>query len=383
MTMSGRGIISIGEALYDMLAVQRGVPKEEVTEWIPYPGGAPANVVTGVCRLSLPGVRLATALGADKIGDDFVSLLESRDVDTSLIQRVPGKPTRDVLVTRTEDGERTFAGFGGAAVDGYADCYFEATDALLAAVASADVVVTGTLWLAFPRAALAVRRLAKAAAEGGKAIVVVDVNWRPVFWVNYDAAEDLAHGGRPEPSSASITSAGHHVDDQFSAPRQAILEYIEVADVLKVTDEEAEFLFGIPAADALASPEAVLRAAPAKTKAVLVSAGEHGSAYAFATPGGDRAKDFITGHVPLFPVKVADTTGAGDSYLAGFLSKFVEAGSLEALASDHDKAQAALEFASACGAFTCTGSGAIAPQPTAADAQAILDAHRTTQAEKN
>lgn len=316
-----------------------------------------------------------------------MSLLESRSVDTSLVQRVSGAPTRDVLVTRTADGERTFAGFGAAEVDGYADCFMDASSLPLSEFRDAFIVVTGTLWLAFPKAGAAARAAARAAAEGGKAVVVVDVNWRPVFWAKY-----RAHGGEEAPESAAdaapssaprLTSHGHHVPDEHAAARRAILEYVEVADVLKVTDEEAEFLFGIPAAEALETPGAVLAAAPAKTKAVLISAGEKGSAYAFRASGEARVGDddaetqaaYVIGHVPLFPVKVSDTTGAGDSYLAGFLSKLVEAGSLKALASDPAKARAALTFASACGAFTCMGSGAIAPQPTIADAQKILAEH--------
>ena len=47
---------------------------------------------------------------------------------------------------------------------------------------------------------------------------------------------------------------------------------------------------------------------------VLVSAGEKGSSYAFRGPGG---KLETCGVVPVLDVKVADTTGAGDAYLAG------------------------------------------------------------------
>ena len=47
-----------------------------------------------------------------------------RKVDTSHIQR-SGHPTRDVLVTRSLDGDRTFAGFSKP-TDQYADCFLEA-----------------------------------------------------------------------------------------------------------------------------------------------------------------------------------------------------------------------------------------------------------------
>ena len=41
------------------------------------------------------------------------------------MQRVP-EPTRDVLVTRDEGGEREFSGFGAAKNDEYADCFIDA-----------------------------------------------------------------------------------------------------------------------------------------------------------------------------------------------------------------------------------------------------------------
>ena len=33
-------------------------------------------------------------------------------MDTSAVQRVASRPTRDILVTRSLDGDRSFAGFG-------------------------------------------------------------------------------------------------------------------------------------------------------------------------------------------------------------------------------------------------------------------------------
>lgn len=149
-----------------------------------------------------------------------------------------------------------------------------------------------------------------------------------------------------------------------------IQEYIQAADILKVTDEEAEWLLGIPAATALQTPEAVLAACP-NARGVLVSAGEKGSSYAWR---GTAGKADASGIVPVFSVNVVDTTGAGDAYLAGFVHKLLEdpgvaAGNAESL-------KEAVYFATACGAFTTTGAGAIAAQPTLTQAEALLAAER-------
>ncbi len=53
-----------------------------------------------------------------------------------------------------------------------------------------SVLVTGTLGLSYPVTAAALRR-AMAAAKGAGATVLIDVNWRPVFWEDTQVA-----GGR-------------------------------------------------------------------------------------------------------------------------------------------------------------------------------------------
>jgi len=318
------------------LADQLGKSKEDVTSWTPYPGGAPANVATGVARLGLHAVFLA-ALGKDALGDSFVSLLTDRNVDTKYVQR-NDHPTRDVLVTRSLDGDREFAGFGATSTDKYADCFVDNTALPVSVISKSDALVTGTLGLAYKGSAEAIQSAVGAAKAGETCTVVIDVNWRPVFWA--DAA----------------------------VAREAVRAFVPKADILKVTDEEAEWLFGIDAADALAHPEQVLSVVPTAT-GVLVSAGEKGSAYAFKTPGG---KMDTSGIVPVLPVKVADTTGAGDAYLAGFIFYMLMSGGLQELVADPDKVRRAVQFATACGAVTCMRPGAIDAQPTVSQAEKLL-----------
>jgi fructokinase len=371
------------------LADQLGRPKEEVTSWTPYPGGAPANVATGLALLGLHALFVG-ALGEDELGERFMALLKGewpgrglavlqegpqgltaacelenhcmlqrlplnsrpgrrrrrrrraraeRGVDASAAQR-NAHPTRDVLVVRGLDGDREFAGFGAAATSDYADCFLDAAALPEVALAAADVLVTGTLGLAAGSGA-AVRRAVAAAKKGGKCLVVVDVNWRPVFWGDAGAA------------------------------RAAVLDFVAAAaDVLKVSDEEAEWLFGLPAAEALAHPERVLAAAP-RARGVLVSAGEKGSSYAFRAPGG---KTDVTGVLPVMGVEVVDTTGAGDCYLAGFIFYMIVSGGLDALVADPAKLLRAAQFATACGAFVCRSAGAIEGQPTVREVEELLQA---------
>ena len=70
-------------------------------------------------------------------------------------------------------------------------------------------------------------------------------------------------------------------------------------------------------------------------------------------------------HVPAFPIEVVDTTGAGDSFDAGYLDAFLRgAAPLECL-----------RRAAACGALSTRGSGGTSTQPSGEEVDALLRSH--------
>lgn len=329
-------VTCLGEALFDCLAEERGVPKEQVKTWIPYPGGAPANVAAALGRLGVK-VSFVSAVGQDVLGEQMLDLLHSRHVDLTPVQRVP-QPTRDVLVTRDEGGEREFSGFGAAKNNEYADCFIDGDKIPESTIKNSVALVTGTLGLSFPKTAAAMRK-AMSHARSGPCSVLVDINWRPVFW------ESLSHKAV-----------------------QIVSEYAGGADILKLSEEEAEWLYGVHSEQAMKQPELVLQAVPDTVQGILITAGGHGAAYCFRNTNGGLIKGFV----PVLKVKVSDTTGAGDAFLSGFLYSMVKAGGLSAFQSSPDKLQSAVEFAAACGGFTCSKSGAIDAQPTLEEARNLM-----------
>jgi sugar/nucleoside kinase (ribokinase family) len=70
---------------------------------------------------------------------------------------------------------------------------------------------------------------------------------------------------------------------------------------------------------------------------------------------------------PAFRVPVLDTTGAGDSFDAGFLYKHIVAGGSKA---------EALRFANACGAMAVTRVGGASSVPGAAEVETFLSRHQ-------
>ena len=71
--------------------------------------------------------------------------------------------------------------------------------------------------------------------------------------------------------------------------------------------------------------------------------------------------------VPAIPVQPVDTTGAGDSFNAGFIHAWKRGAPL----------REAMRFGSVCGGFSTLGLGGVAAQPTEAQVMDYLREHRT------
>mmetsp|Transcript_5656 Transcript_5656/g.13326 ORF Transcript_5656/g.13326 Transcript_5656/m.13326 type:complete len:421 (+) Transcript_5656:45-1307(+) len=351
-------VLTVGDALFDCIANDdaRGFTVEEMVEankWAAFPGGAPANVATACCKLGTKAA-FCGCLGQDKDGDELETLLNDIGVDTSLIQRDDSSPTRRVMVTRSMEGDREFGGFyEGRNADGFADCNLDLPqddddDAPL--FANLEWIVSSTLSLAFPQSGPAVCEIVRNALEQG-AKLYVDVNWRSVFWP--DTPQGVA--------------------------RSEIWEFCQPATIVKMTDEEAEWLLpGITPEQALQDPKKIHQLFFPNAIAVLVTAGEKGAAYSLFLEDGT-----CSGKIEPFSVPVVETTGAGDAFTAGFLhalSKAMEDDPGFLYSCDAQKKEAVHEivkFAAAVGALTCTNEGAIAAQPTYEEVQAFLNTATT------
>jgi fructokinase len=133
-----------------------------------------------------------------------------------------------------------------------------------------------------------------------------------------------------------------------------IRELIKQVDFLKLSTEEAEWLFET------IDPGAISYRLNS-VEGVIVTAGEDGCYYCISEQEG---------RVPAFDVDVVDTTGAGDAFVAGFLHQLCQGGMKQL-----KTAEAIINmvvYASAVGALTTTKPGAIASQPTAAEVMTFL-----------
>lgn len=324
--MSNPRVLCLGEILFDCLADRLGLKLEEVKSWTPYPGGAPANVACALVKLGTPSGFIG-AVGEDEAGNELVKLLQEVGVDTTGVQRHPTAPTRQVYVTRDLAGDRTFAGFGEYDTTEFADTRLQAKQLPNLLFQEADFLVLGTLELAYPESEQAINR-ALELAEKFDLKIILDVNWRPVFWKD----EDIA--------------------------RQKIQAAFKRVDFLKLAKEEAQWLFDTT------DPGAITYRLDS-VEGVLITDGENGCAYCLGENEGT---------LPSFSVSVVDTTGAGDSFLAGFIHQLAQHG-IQKL-RDAQIAKQIVTYASAVGALTTIKPGAIASQPSAAEVEAFLATHQ-------
>lgn len=308
-------VICLGECLLDAVAdpQARGLVQD-------YPGGAPANVACALTKLGTPAAFVG-AIGEDPAGESLLRVLRYIGVEMAGVQRQPW-PTRVVQVSRNANGDRVFGGFGSA-VDGFADAHLQADGLPQSLFSQADYLVLGTLGLAYADSRAAVLK-ALDWADRYYLKVFLDVNWRPTFWANPEEAIGFARSLLPR------------------------------IDFLKLSDDEAEWLFGTTDAAEIITQQDHLE--------VVLVTNAHSVQYASIT---------TRGKIPSFKVMTEDTTGAGDSFVAGFLHQLIGHG-LDSL-DRPDGLAAAVRYGAAAGALTTMAVGAIESQPFPEQIEALLD----------
>lgn len=320
--MNTAQVLCLGELLFDCLADQAGLPYDQVKSWTPYPGGAPANVACRLLKLGTPSAFIGS-VGSDESGDRLVSFLQEQQVDIQGIQRHPSAPTRQVYVVRSYSGDRYFAGFGEMQTTVFADAYLDGALLPIDLFREAEYLVLGTLELAYPQTQAAIHKALEIANQYHLKLVV-DVNWRPVFWPDPELAKPL------------------------------IYDLLAQVDFVKVSDEEAQLLLETT------DPVAIRDRFP-DLEGVVVTAGDRPIQYAIGEGEGT---------LPAFPVAVKDTTGAGDGFVAGLVHQLnrYRISSLQ----DPQKVKEIVTYAAAVGALTTLEPGAIAVGPTAEQVDSFL-----------
>lgn len=291
-------VTALGELLIDFTMVS--ADGEGYPTMAAHPGGAPANFLAALAKYGKKTALLGK-VGTDAFGRLLRGTLEGAGIETRGLAAADDVFTTLAFVTLDASGDREFSFSRKPGAD---TCIrFEEID--LSLIDEARAFHFGTLSLTDEPARSATQQAVAYAKAHGK-LVTYDPNLRKQLWKDLDEAKEQMLWG------------------------------LRQADVVKISDEEVEFLFGLNAQDG--------------AKHILK---EFGVKLVFVTCGADGCffmNARASGQVPgLSGIQVVDTTGAGDIFGGSAVYGLLETG----------KAPEALEEAELreIVSFACTAAG--------------------------
>ena len=313
-------VVCIGEALIDRI---RNKSNEGFTDFL---GGAPANVACALRKLKIESIFIG-CLGNDDFGKKFIEQFNELKVNLDFLQLNNNSSTRVVNVDRDKFGDRFFSGFESSSNSYFADETFrkelieKKLPNLEKLFLETKFLVTGTILLSSPISAEAILFLLKQANKF-EVKIIIDLNWREVFWDHSRFSSEISETARVN----------------------LIKNFLNHAHVLKLAKEEATLFFEH-------ENPLLISQQLSKRPDVIITDGDNPIAW------------YINGLKGITQTpnsqQIIDTTGAGDSFLAGLISKFISFG----YPSTELEIDDCVKFASVCGLLTCLGEGAIEQQP--------------------
>lgn len=274
MRLEEKRVALIGECMLELQGQAFGVMRQGY-------GGDTLNTAVYLARCgAAAGIRpcYATGLGEDRFSSGLIERWQDEGVDTGLVRRLAGRMPGLYLIEVDERGERSFSYWRDTSA---AKAYFDTPiTPLEQGLANWDALYLSGISLAIlpPAGRERLFALMRALRERG-AMVVFDNNYRPRLWADAGQA------------------------------RASFARAFGLASLALVTADDHQALLGLDSAEAalaaaqdLAPPELVIKRGAAAT---LLRA-----------PGGpwhEAATEPVA--------RVVDTTAAGDSFAAGYLSR--------------------------------------------------------------
>lgn len=290
-------ILCIGEILCDMTGSVQGGK----TVYEQNAGGAPFNVACAAAKFGAESAFVG-CVGDDLMGTFLERFARVQGLKELYLRRDPRRNTTLAFVSLDEHGDRSFCFYR----KNTADYHLPAVPENL--LGRAHIVHVGSLMLSERAGRLYAAELMRRAREAGK-LVSFDVNFRSDIFRNTRAALKVYR------------------------------EIIALADIVKFSEDEVaifgeDYVSGFP------------------EKLVCVTFGKNGCEWRF---GGKRHA------LPAIDVKPVDTTGAGDAFFAGVLSRLDGTSPAQWTAEKLDEAFA---YGNVTGALNTLGHGAIEHLPS-------------------
>lgn len=305
-------VVALGELLIDFTPQQQPITK--LPSYTANPGGAPANVVVALAQLGYDTAMIAS-VGKDALGTLLIETLKEKGVQTEGVM-ISHIPTTLAFVHIGAEGERSFSFYRQPGAD-----------TMLTKEAISKTLLNETKIIHFGSLSMTnqptrnATRFALEFARTNEKVISYDPNYRPMLWEH--------------PAEA----------------KKYILEIMQYAHIVKVSEEELNFL---------------TKQGTLKTKAkelihqyeitlLFVTLGEQGS-YCFHQNGSIV---FIAG----ITVEAVDTTGCGDAFFAGVLSQILIYDIDKLDEFTNEVLQNITSYGNSMGAYVATKYGAIPAMP--------------------
>lgn len=306
-------VLIYGDVFVDYIAED-----ERNSSFNTYLGGATVNVAAGIARLGAP-VSFITITGDDETSEFVRKELEKEGVDLTPSILKPEKRVNGVYVHLTPDHDRVFSNYQNETPD----IQVTTNDLQLETFQQASIfhICSGTM---FHPTALETTRRAMQLANETDTLVSFDANIRPLRW----ESEEIC--------------------------RETTVSFLSHADLVKLTEEELMFMMNTDTLE-----EGIIQLAAYSIPVILITQGDSGT---HAIIHGEHHE------IPSVKAIPVDTTGAGDAFMAGIISRI----HLNGYPSDEGDWQKVIRFGNQMGALCVTKMGALSAMPHADELGGIL-----------
>lgn len=319
MTNKLYDVVALGELLIDF--TQNGKSEQGNGLFEANPGGAPCNVLAMLNNLGKK-TSFIGKVGNDQFGLMLKVTLEELGIGTENLMLDDEVHTTLALVHTFEDGDRDFSFYRNPG----ADMMLTADEVQDDLIKSAKIFHFGTLSMTHDGVREATKKALEVAKNAG-VMISFDPNLREPLWKSLDDA------------------------------KEQVLYGLQYADILKISDNEIQWLTGEEDYTEGVKKIRELKNIPL----ILVSMGKEGSRAYY--------KDMIVEAKPFLQKNTIETTGAGDTFCANVLNYVLEHG-LENLTEEGLTEM--LTFANAAASIITTKKGALKAMPTKEDVESFL-----------
>lgn len=304
-------VVALGELLIDFACLN--TDSDGYPTMAAHPGGAPANFLAALTKFGAKTALLGK-VGTDAFGKMLTGTLQKAGIETRGLVSANDVFTTLAFVTFDEHGDREFSFSRKPGADTCLN--FDELD--LSLIDEAKVFHFGTLSLTDEPARTTTQKAVAYAKKAGK-LITYDPNLRKPLWRDLEEA------------------------------KKQLIWGLQQADVVKISDEEVEFLFGLGVEE---GADYILK--NLGVKLVFVTCGADGCYFRNA---------IASGHVPsLRDIQVKDTTGAGDIFGGSAVWKLLQYGVSPELLNEA-QLRDVVTFACTSAGLSTTRSGGISSVP--------------------